>query len=106
LVAVGGRGVNVNVGSGVSVNATVAVGRGIGVSLGSDGWNGVGVGLEFGSTVTRLIGAGGGSVTGAGVAQEENNVEIKMQNAIRSDEAAARGRDISIHVLEIMENEV
>lgn len=102
----GGGGVNVKVGSGVFVSARVAVDRG--VSLGSEGWNGVEVALAFGSTVTRLRGAGGGGGTsGAGPAQEARRVKSKIQNAIRADAAAARGRwFMSVHVLEILAEKV
>ena len=42
------------VGKGVTVGGSVSVGSG--VKLSTTGWNGVGVAVAFGSTVTRLMG--------------------------------------------------
>jgi hypothetical protein len=72
--------VNVCVAVGVDVGVSDAGGAcvnvGSGVSICPDGWNGVGVGDEFGSCVIK-INVGKTGAVGVGEAQEERRVRSK-----------------------------
>ena len=70
----------VRLGSGVKLGGSVCVGRGVVLSGG--GWNGVGVELALGSTVTRLrSGEGAFGVDGVNV---QDVSSIKPQSTLRA----------------------
>jgi hypothetical protein len=75
-------GKGVRLGRGVRLGANVSVGSG--VKLSTMGWNGVGVALAFGSTVTRLRGGeeAGGSAEGS--VQEARNIKTQSTLIARS----------------------